>query len=208
MWLGMALSLVLLALQPAEAQTSDEEKAAEKAAKAADKRAEIDKVAQETLDLLFQENPEARVLYDRCYGYAVFDSRKMALLLKSGGGVGVAIDKSSGAETYMRMRSLGVGVGLGVELFQAVFLFEDKARFTEFVEDGWVVESTAAASAGEEGASAQAAATDTETAAAGTGSKGGFSEGVAIFRFTEKGLMASADISGTKYWKDEKLNAQ
>jgi hypothetical protein len=29
---------------------------------------------------------------------------------------------------------------------------------------------------------------------------------VAIFQLTHKGLMAQADVSGTKYWKHKKLN--
>jgi lipid-binding SYLF domain-containing protein len=178
----------------------------EKAAKTEEKRDKIDEVVDETLQELLKD-PSAKALYDKAYGYAVFDSRKMALLLKSGGGVGVAVDKSTDERTYMRMGSLGVGVGIGVELFQAVFLFEDEARFTEFVEDGWVVESTATATAGEEGASATASSTDTDTAAAGVGAKGGFNQGVAIYRFTEKGLIASADVSGTKYWRDKNLNS-
>ncbi len=174
--------------------------------KTARKRDKIDEIVDETLQRLLKD-PDAKALYDKAHGYAVFDSRKMALLLKSGGGVGVAVDKGSGERTYMRMASVGVGVGLGVELFQAVFLFEDEKRFREFVEDGWVVDSTATATAGEEGTSAHATATDTDTAGTGVASQGGFSAGVAIYRFTEKGLIASADVSGTKYWRDKKLNA-
>jgi hypothetical protein len=30
--------------------------------------------------------------------------------------------------------------------------------------------------------------------------------GVAYYQLTDKGLMASADISGTKYWKNDDLN--
>jgi hypothetical protein len=29
---------------------------------------------------------------------------------------------------------------------------------------------------------------------------------MAIYQITEKGLMAHADIAGTKYWKNDKLN--
>ena len=33
-----------------------------------------------------------------------------------------------------------------------------------------------------------------------------FVNGMAIYQMTEKGLMANADIAGTKYWKNDKLN--
>ena len=33
-----------------------------------------------------------------------------------------------------------------------------------------------------------------------------FHNGLAVFQMTESGLVASADISGTKYWKNKKLN--
>ena len=45
-------------------------------------------------------------------------------------------------------------------------------------------------------------AAGTATAEAGTG----FVDGIAIYQITESGLMAQADIAGTKYWKDKKLN--
>ena len=46
-------------------------------------------------------------------------------------------------------------------------------------------------------------------ASAGTNAaevKTDFVNGMAIFQMTEKGLMANADIAGTKYWKNDKLN--
>jgi len=33
-----------------------------------------------------------------------------------------------------------------------------------------------------------------------------FVNGLAIYQLTEKGLMLNADIAGTKYWKNKKLN--
>ena len=72
--LGIVMVAVALGLFPA---------AAVKADKTADKRAKIDRIAEETMDLLFEENPEARELFDQAHGYAVFDSRKMALQSRS-----------------------------------------------------------------------------------------------------------------------------
>lgn len=38
------------------------------------------------------------------------------------------------------------------------------------------------------------------------GYQSGFVNGMSVFMLTDKGLMASADIAGTKYWKNNKLN--
>ena len=201
--LAVALAVAFAVVSPETA--AGDEKEEKKAAKAAEERVKIDEISEETLAKLLAD-PDAKKLYDESYGYAVFDSRKVALLLKSGGGAGVAVDGDSGKRTYMRMASLGVGIGFGIEFFQAVFLFEDKARFDDFVENGWVVEGSASAAAGEDNANAHAMATDVDTAATGSGGASAFSEGIAVFRFSEKGLIASADVSGTKYWKDGDLN--
>ncbi|MEE4274069.1 MAG: hypothetical protein V2I67_20495 [Thermoanaerobaculales bacterium] len=65
----------------------------------------------------------------------------------------------------------------------------------------WVVE-TAHSASWQADASAQAAA-----GTAGAGAKSGFVNGIAIYQLTDKGLLASADIAGTKYWKNKKLNS-
>ena len=52
------------------------------------------------------------------------------------------------------------------------------------------------------------AAADAAAGTAGATGETNFSEGLAIFQLTEKGLMASADIAGTRYWKNKKLNEQ
>ena len=158
--------------------------------KAQDRRTEIDNMAKEALDKLLAESPNAKSLYDKATGYAVFDNLKIAVGISGGGGSGVAVDKSSGQRTYMKMGTGGVGLGLGGEKYQVVFFFENEKAFNSFVNKGWKAEAGARAAAGTAGASANTT----------------FSNGLAIFQITEKGLMANADISGTKYWKNKKLN--
>jgi lipid-binding SYLF domain-containing protein len=154
------------------------------------KRQSIDAVAQETLETLFAEKPDTRSLYEQAAGYAVFDNFKLAVLVSGGGGVGVAVDKATGERTYMKMGTGGVGLGLGGQSYQVVFFFEDAARLHKFVEKGWQADAAANVAAGTAGKNAVAS----------------FSHGLAVFQLTNKGLMAQADISGTKYWKAKKLN--
>lgn len=160
------------------------------AAKLAEKRAAIDAMAARTLKRLHEESPADKSLLDKAHAHAVFDNTKVALGLSGGGGRGVAVDPSSGKRTYMRMATGGVGIGLGVQSYQVVFAFETAAAFERFVEEGWEADAAAQASAGDAGANAESQ----------------FRNGIAIWQFTEKGLMASANVSGTKYWKNDKLN--
>ena len=180
---GLVVLLLLAALGAKEGKDEAQKN------EAADKRAQIDTMAQEALDTLFAGNPDAKALHEKSYGWAVFDNLKVAFLVSGGAGSGVAVQKD-GARTYMKMGTGGVGLGLGGQKYQVIFLFENAEVFDNFVNKGWKAETGAQAAAGTEGANVGAT----------------FTEGLAIYQITEKGLMASADVSGTKYWKNEKLN--
>jgi lipid-binding SYLF domain-containing protein len=154
-----------------------------------EQRTQIDADEKTTLARLFKESAQARRLYESAYGYATFDIIKVSLGLTGGGGQGAAVNKTSGARTYMRMGTGGINFGAGGQLYQLVFLFEDGQSFEKFVSDGWEAGASANAVAGPLGANA------------GTS----FINGVAVYQLTEAGLMLLLDISGTKYWKS-KLN--
>jgi lipid-binding SYLF domain-containing protein len=160
------------------------------AVKAQIKRDSIDQMAREALERLVSENGRASQLYDSAVGYAVFDSFKAAFLLSGGGGVGVAADKTEGMRTYMKMGTAGIGLGIGGQSYQVIFLFENNDALNRFVNKGWKADAAANAVAGTAGKNVDAS----------------FSNGLAVFQLTNKGLMAQADISGTKYWKHKKLN--
>jgi len=154
------------------------------------KRAKINEVADETLKHLFAENPKSKGLYDDAVAWAVFDNTKVAFGISGGGGNGVAVNKASGKRAYMKMGTGGVGLGLGVNKYQVVFFFQDEITAKNFIEKGWQADAAATASAGKESAEAKAA----------------FVNGLAIYQLTEKGLMLNADLAGTKYWLNDKLN--
>ncbi len=156
------------------------------------KRAEIDTIAKETLDDLFAKSEKAKDLSKKAYGWAVFDNTRVTFIFTGGGGAGVAVEKPSGKRTYMKMGSGGLAFGIGAQKYQVVFLFETKDVFTNFVEKGWKAEAGANAAAGTKGAN--------------VGTQ--FINGIATYQITESGLMASADISGTKYSKYKKLNEE
>jgi len=164
---------------------------------AAEQRAEIQKMRGATLERLYKVHPAARSEVQKAAGYAVFSNVGINLiLLSAAGGSGVAHDNRSGQDTYMRMVSGGFGIGLGVKDFRGVFVFSTTDKLHQFVNSGWE-------------ASAQA------DAAAKAGSKGGavagaitVAPGVSLYQLTENGLALQATIQGTKYFKNDDLNAK
>ena len=162
-----------------------------KEAKLKAKRDVIDATAAEALRKLLDRSPSAEELFKKAYGYAVFDNLKIAFGISGGGGNGVAVNKETGKRIYMKMGTAGIGLGLGGQRYQVIFFFADRATFDRFVNKGWEADATAQAAAGKSGANAK---TD-------------FRNGMAVYQMTEAGLMAHADIAGTKYWKNDKLNA-
>jgi lipid-binding SYLF domain-containing protein len=153
-------------------------------------RAKIDQSAAEAISRLSAQNATAKERYEGSVAYAVFDTRKLSLLITTGFGSGVAVDRESGERIYMKMATGGLNLGYGVQSFQVVFLFPDRATFTDFVENGWTADAEASAAANQ----------DSEDAAMR------LKNGVSVYKLNEKGLVLSATLSGTKYWKDDDLN--
>jgi lipid-binding SYLF domain-containing protein len=158
-------------------------------AKVQERRQEIDTNAQATLDELLKTQSGVRDLYERAKGYAVFTVTKGGFIVSGGGGNGVAVNKAAGQRTYMRMGTGGVGLGIGGQRYGLVILFETTDRLDKFVAGGWDSSATAEAVAGQEGIAVRSS----------------FIDGVAFYQITEKGLMAHADVSGTKFWVNDEL---
>ena len=184
---GIALLTIAALVLPTTPAFAEEDW---KSMKQESKAMKIKESAKASLNELFANNPKAKELYDRSYGWAAFSNLKLALVFSGGGGNGVAVVKETGEKTFMKMGTAGVGLGLGVNKYDVIFLFQDKQTFDNFVNKGWQADAGATVAAGK-------AAADVKT---------NFVNGLAIYQITEKGLMANADIAGTKYWKNDKLN--
>lgn len=155
------------------------------------RRQEIDSRAAATLDELFDTVEGARALYDRASGYAVFTATKAGGFFVTGGrGTGVAVDKSSGQRTYMRLGTGGLGFGIGAQRYDLVILFESPDQLDRFIQGGWDASASAQAAAGTDGVAVNSS----------------FVDGIAFFQMTNRGLMAQADISGTRFWPIDDLN--
>jgi len=64
----------------------------------------------------------------------------------------------------------------------------------EFVNKGWVFGATGTADA------------KSETKGGSASGAMAFGDGMKVYTFTDKGLMAGASLRGVKVWKDKKLN--
>jgi lipid-binding SYLF domain-containing protein len=184
-----ALALVLGAL-PLAAQEGGKSEADWKNMKKEAKQEQVWATANSAREQLLKENPKAKELYDKAYGWAAFDNLKLGFFFSGGGGKGVAVEKKTGKRTYMGMGSAGFGLSFGGKKYEVVFLFQDSVTYNNFVNKGWEATADASAAAGKQGAGAQT----------------NFVNGLAIYQLDAKGLMANADISGTKYFKDDDLN--
>ena len=156
----------------------------------AKQRQEINTNAQNALSRLFKESNEAKEIYDKSAGYAVFDSREFAFLIKTGFGSGVAVNKGNGSRTYMKMASAGANLGGGIKYLQVIFLFPTEIALNNFINDGQSADADASAVGGDE--SGQVGVT--------------LADGTKIYQLVDTGIMLKASIGGTKYWKDADLN--
>ena len=160
-----------------------------------DLRKERQKMNKETLAYLYKYAPESKAMIKKAYGYATFSNIGVNLILLSAeGGYGMAHNNKTGKNIYMNMASGGIGLGLGIKDFRAVFIFENKKVFNDFVNNGWEAnaQADAAAKADDKGGAFNGAIT--------------VAPGIRLYKLTKSGLALQATIQGTKYWKDGDLN--
>lgn len=160
------------------------------AANAAQMRKNIDSMSQAALQDLFRQQGGAKQLFDKAAGYAVFRATKGGFLITGAGGTGVAVNKSTGQRTYMHMGSGGIGLGAGAQSYRLILLFQTEPALQKFIEHGWDATTNAQAAAGKAGVNATSS----------------FIDHLAVYQLTDKGLMADAEVSGTHFWKADRLN--
>ena len=162
---------------------------------AAQQRAEIRNMSAQTLERLYEKQPNARRVIKNCYAYATLsNSGVKVLFVGNARGRGLAINNQTGEEVFMKMREMSGGIGIGAKEYDLIFVFADKEAWDSFI-----------AGKTRFGGSAEASAND--------GVSGGSIEGADIaakgtwvYQMTTKGLTLEATLKGTKVYKDKKLN--
>jgi lipid-binding SYLF domain-containing protein len=158
-------------------------------------RADVRKASKNTLTALYKAVPAARKVVEGAAGYATFSNFGMKILVAgSGSGKGVAVNKKTGKETFMKMVELQAGLGFGVKKFRVVWVFANESALNQFINSGWEAgaQSSAGAKAGGKGDAYQGAVS--------------VSPGVWIYQLTDTGVALELTAKGTKYYKDDDLN--
>ena len=181
----ISMGLLMLTAQPAFSGQSKVDKA----------RAEIRSSSQQILAHLYKVQPNARKAIDASAGYATFSNFGMKIFFAGGGsGSGIAIDRKTQREVFMKMVEVQAGLGLGIKKFKLVFVFDNEKALNAFINSGW-----------EAGAQATIAATDGRQGIAYQGALA-ISPGVWLYQLTDEGLAAELTVKGTKYYKNDELN--
>ena len=158
-------------------------------------RQEVQDAAQGALSALYAMQPNARREIERAAGYATFSTFGMKLMIAGGtSGKGMAVNKRTGTQTYMRMLQVQGGLGFGVSKNQLIFVFTSEQALSNFINTGWEfgAEANLSAMAGGEGGMFTGAAQ--------------ISPGVYLYQITETGLNATLTVAGTKFFVDSDLN--
>ena len=182
-----------------------------------DKRSFVRKMRDRTLEDFYAANPDFRARVESSAGYAIFTNVNIHLLaISAGDGYGVAVDRASGEETFMRVAAIGGGPGIAMRDFRTVFLFRNEEAARRFADAGWefVLEGNAQAISSDRGSSAtalaavssggdQKATASTQATSAATVATG---QGVEVYQLTQAGLALNAAMLGTRYVRDDELN--
>ena len=160
-----------------------------------ERRADIRAMANETIEQLYEQYPDARRQIQQSAGYAVFSNFGFKVLfMGSATGEGIAVSRATRRETFMRMVELQPGYGFGAQRFRLVFAFETPQAFDQFVYSGW-----------EFGGSVMAAA-NTRTQQMGNQLGVAVSPGVLMYQISDQGAIVGVSITGAKYYPDADLN--
>jgi lipid-binding SYLF domain-containing protein len=190
----VAIAISILAIGAIQAQSGTTANKSD--AKIEKKRAEIRKMAADTLDRLYKAQPQAKGAVEKAVGYAVFSNRGVKLLLSgSGKGQGIVVSNRTGKEVYMKMFELQVGPGVGVKKFKVIFVFQTEKAFNNFADAGLDL-----------GAQMSAAAKPSDSKGASIAGAASVADGVWMYQLTDKGLALEITAKGTKYFKDKELN--
>jgi lipid-binding SYLF domain-containing protein len=159
------------------------------------KKADIRKMANDTLARLYKVQPSAKEAVSKSAGYAVFSNFGTKIMLAGGGsGKGIAVNNKTKKEAFMKMVEVQAGVGLGIKKFRLVWVFENQADLKRFIDSGW-----------EFGGQASAAAKLSDQGGAFAGAMS-VSPGIWLYQLTDDGLALEATVKGTKYYKAGALN--
>lgn len=195
--LFLFVSIPSVIAQDADQTEKEAKKSRKQQKKIKKQKNKFQKNRNKALSAVYKAYPGSQSEIAGAYGYAAFGNTGVNLfVLASGNGGGVAHSNASGAEVYVKMVSYGAGVGIGFKKYFAVFIFEDKAAYDNFLESGWGADTQADATAktGKDG--------EGESVAVGLS----VADGVTLYQVADKGFAVQATVQGTKFIVSDELN--
>lgn len=152
-------------------------------------RDEIDALASAALDRLYAEDPAARELAAKAKGILIFPRITKAGFVVGGQAGKGALRVGGASVAYYRTVSASLGFQIGAQTYSQVLMFMTDAALETFrTSDGWEAGVDGSVALIEQGASAGVDTTAAQAPIVG-------------FVFGEEGLMAAANIEGSKYTK-------
>jgi lipid-binding SYLF domain-containing protein len=112
-------------------------------AQRADKRAQLDQEAEETIVQMLEQDPDIQQELEQAAGYFVAQVSAANIAVIGGGqGIGVLVDKRSGDRTYLNVKRFEFGAGLGVRYFRVLLIIKEQAKLEE-IRNGWTFRGVA-----------------------------------------------------------------
>ncbi len=162
-----------------------------------ERQAGVQQMKKDTLNELYEKQPESKDKMEHAVGYGVFTKTGTAVFVGgTANGYGVITDKKTGKDTYMRAFTGTAGFGFGLKRFRLVILFYDPEVMNRFATTGWDFGAQASATATSEGKGKEVGDARTAT------------RSVDVYEFTEKGVFLRADVKATRFWPDKSLNIE
>jgi hypothetical protein len=156
------------------------------------KRAELDRMAEDTLAVLRQNDPEFEPALERSLGYSVIDMSVAKIpLIGTGSGAGVVVDKRNDSRMYLKVSRFELGGGFGAQKFKIAITFDDPQLLDRMIRGTWRFHAGAEAAVGS--TSSVEGTSDAAKAQA---------QGYRAFRIVESGAVATVTVrvARTRPW--------
>jgi len=126
----------------------------------------IETLHTQTLEELYKEHPEARAQIERSAGYAIMDNSVVKIpFFGAGSGYGIAVNRVTKKQTYIKMVRLDIGWGGGARHVRPILIVYDQKTFEDFVKGKWIFNAggEASAKAGDVGTAGSASSEELDT---------------------------------------------
>jgi lipid-binding SYLF domain-containing protein len=161
-----------------------------------EKRAYIDAWEQETLEMLYEEQPQARESIEEAPGYLAVGQRIVKIpFVGWGGGYGVLVDRVRDKRLYVKLNRMDVGGGLGARNLRVVLVIHDPKLLKKAGKATWSF-----------GGGAEASAKAGESGAAGGMGTGQGDAEYTVYELTDEGVSVTWTLHAIRLSEHSALN--